>query len=359
MTCCDPVPVEGERARSPVAAGPLARQAVAVRAMGSPFVAAILDAGERQLDRAPQTATLIAAWPRDVAADALAMRFNAALHALAREGDDVALTRLYATHMGDLDRVIGDAMAAADARIATWMHTPPQTNEVGRAAAIMAALMVLGRSIPLPCDLHELGASAGLNLNLDRYAYDLGGTHAGASASPVQIAPAWHGPAPQRSLVTLRSARGVDLRPLDVTDLHACERLMAYVWADEPDRADRLAQALRIARAYPPRVEQGDIAHWLPAILATSQDEGTCRVITHSMALQYIDATARSAVEQAFATAGARATADRPLARIGFEWTPARDAVHLSLTIWPDGTTRHLATCHAYGAWIDWHPSDT
>ena len=36
----------------------------------------------------------------------------------------------------------------------------------------------------------------------------------------------------------------------------------------------------------------------------------------------------------------------------------ARDAVHLTLTIWPDGTSRRLATCHAYGAWIDWHHRD-
>ncbi|WP_187336695.1 DUF2332 domain-containing protein [Novosphingopyxis iocasae] len=344
-----------ERVRPRDKMGPLARQAVAVRAMGSPFVAAVLEAGERQLLRAPKTAALIAAWPSDRAADALAMRFNAALHALARAGDDAALSLLYSTYDGDFDRVIGDAMAAADGEIAIWMRFPPQTNEVGRTAAIMAALMVLDKSVGLPVDLYELGTSAGLNLNLDRYAFDLGGKRVGNPASPVKIAPAWHGPSPEPRAVTIRSARGVDLRPLDVTDLEACERLMAYVWADENGRSRRLAEALRIARAHPPQVDQGDITHWLPAILAAPQDEGTCRVVTHSMALQYLDGPSRAIVEEAFVSAGARATADRPLARISFEWTPARDAVHLSLTSWPSGTKRHLATCHAYGAWIDWH----
>jgi len=355
MACCDPMARAGGRVGHGRVAGPLARQAEAVRAMGSSFVAAILDAGERHLDRAPRTAALIASWPGDAAADAVAMRFAAALHAIARAGDDPALSALYAAGTGDLDRVVGDAMAAADARIAAWMHMPPQTNEVGRAAAIMAALMQLHAVVPLPCDLHELGASAGLNLNLHRYAYDLGGRAAGVPASPVAIAPAWHGAPPPAEVVTLRSARGVDLRPLDVTDRVACERLMAYVWPDEPDRARRLAAALRIARDHPPRVEHGDIALWLPAVLAAPQDAGTCRVVTHSMALQYLDARARAAVETAFAAAGKRATPECPLARISFEWTPARDAVHLALTIWPDGTTYHLATCHAYGAWIDWH----
>ena len=32
-----------------------------------------------------------------------------------------------------------------------------------------------------------------------------------------------------------------------------------------------------------------------------------------------------------------------------------RREVQLKLTCWPSGRTRHLATCHAYGAWIDWH----
>lgn len=347
----------GMKADRPDTMGVLARQAVAVRTLGSAFVAAILEAAERQLARAPQTAALIAAWPHDAAADALAMRLNAALHALARTGDDPALARLYATRDGDLDQVIGDAMAAADARIAAWMQTPPQTNEVGRSAAIMAALMVLRGAIDMPCDLYELGASAGLNLNLDRYGYDLGGTQVGMLDSAVRVAPAWQGAAPTPRSVTVRTKRGVDLRPLDVTDDGACERLMAFVWADEPDRAERLADALAIARLHPPRIDHGDMTLWLPAVLGAPQDDGVCRVVMHSMALQYLDATARAAVERTFVVAGARATPLRPLARIGFEWTPARDAVHLSLTTWPTGLTRHLATCHAYGAWIDWHPA--
>ena len=336
-------------------AGALARQALAVRAMGSAFVALILEAGERQLWRAPRTATLIATWRGDAAADALAMRFNTALHALARGTDHPALSRLYAQRTGDFDAIVGDTLATADDFIADWMRDPPQTNEIGRSAAIMAALMVLRGYHDMPCDLRELGTSAGLNLNLTHYAYDLAGQAVGMTGSPVRIAPRWYGDPPPVRPVEIRSARGVDLRPLDVADATTRTRLLTHIWADEPDRADRLNQALTLAQARPPQVEQGDIATWLPAELAAPASDGVCRVILHSMSIQYLNTTDRHVVEQALRAAGSRATAAQPLARIAYEWTEARDAVHLTLTAWPVNKTWHLATCHAYGGWIDWH----
>ena len=329
--------------------GPLARQAQVVRALGSDFVAAILEAGERQLHRAPRTARLIDDWPGDPAADALAMRFNGALHALARRGDRPALSALYAAWAGDFAAVIGDVLGSADGFIADWMREPPQTNEVARSAAIMAALMTLRAEVNLPVELLELGASAGLNLNLGHYAFDLGGVRVGRADSPVRIAPEWRGPPPVARPVEIAGARGVDLRPLSVIDPSAQERLMAYVWADQPDRAERLHHALAIAHAHPPMLSQGDIADWLPRELARPAQAGVCRVVVHAMSLQYCGAATRAKVDAALAGA------DIPIARIGFEWTEARDAVHLTLTTYPDGRARHLATCHAYGHWIDWH----
>ncbi|KQN80715.1 hypothetical protein ASE90_13890 [Sphingomonas sp. Leaf67] len=329
--------------------GPLGQHALVVRDLGSAFVAAVLGAGERQLARAPLTAALIADWPGDAAADALAMRFNGALHALARRGDDPMLGALYATRNGDFDTVIGSAMAAADGFIADWMQHPPQTNEVGRAGAVMAALMTLRGLYDLPVELLELGASAGLNLNLGHYAYDLAGVRAGRSDSPVRIAPEWRGSPPVARPVEIVATRGVDLRPLAAADHRARERLMAYVWADEPERAERLRHALAIAGDVPPQIACDDILRWLPAELARRPDKGVCRVVIHTMALQYCSPATRAAVTEAMAAS------DYPLARIGFEWTDARDAVHLTLTTYPDGIVRHLATCHAYGHWIDWH----
>ncbi len=334
--------------------GELARQALVARQLGSPFVSAVLEAGERQLPRAPRTAALIASWPDDPSSAALAMRFNAALHALARRGFHPALTALYRGAHANFDEAIGAAMAAEDEFIAGWMHHTPQTNEVGRAAAIVAALMAASQEASMPFELLELGSSCGLNLNLGRYAYDLGGLSAGDAGSPVQVAPLWRGAAPPFAPLDILSARGVDLNPLDAGDVQTRERLLAYVWADQPRRAARLENALALARLHPPQVDRGNAVGWLARRLAEPQREGRCRVVFHSMFLQYLRADERDSIVESIAGAGARATAQRPLLWVSLEWSAGRREVQLRSRRWPDGEPRLLATCHAYGNWIDW-----
>ena len=331
------------------------QQARTIRASGSPFVAALLEAGHRQLAAAPQTAALVAEWPGDRASAALAMRFNGALHALSRGGRSPELRGLYDHEHQDFDGAIGAILAAEDDFIAAWMRDPPQTNEVGRAAAIMAALLVARDAIDASFAMLELGSSAGLNLNLAHYDYDIGGQAAGVAGSPVMIRPEWTGAAPPEGVVRISGARGVDLRPLDMADDAARERLMAFAWTDEPARAARLEQAIGIARTHPPRIDRAAIIDWLPARLAEPQPEGEWRVIFHSMVLQYLPPAERDAIAAIIGDAGARADNARPLAWIGYEWTECRSEVRLMLTCWPGGTTRHLATCHPYGAWIHWH----
>jgi hypothetical protein len=332
----------------------LGQQAPLVREMGSDFVAAILEAGDRQLDQAPRTAALIANWDGNPADAALPMRFNAALHALARRGNPASLQALYRREHDDFDGAVAAALAINDVFVAQCMGYPTQTNEVGRAAAILSALMAAQCEPCLPFELLELGSSCGLNLNLAHYGYDLGGVRAGAADSPVQIAPTWRGSPPPFAPVDIVAARGVDLNPLDPGDEATVERLMSYIWADQPARLQRLEKALGLARRHPARVDRANAAPWLIEQLRTPQPEGVCRIIFHSMVLQYLDKEDRDAIVDAIKMAGARATAERPFAWISFEWTPTRDEVRLMLTRWPTGQTRHLATCHPYGAWIEW-----
>ena len=336
-------------------AGELRRQAEVARTIGSPVVAAVLESGARQLMHAPLTAAVFAGWPGDRAAAALAMRFNAALHALARRDTPARLGALYRGEHRDVDGAIGEALVAHDAFIAEWMQHTPQTNEVGRAAAILAALKVVRTRFDLPVELLEIGSSAGLNLNLHRYAYDLGGVAAGDPASPVRIAPDWFGPPPPDVPVELAAARGVDLAPLDPADAATCERLMAFVFVDQAARSRRLESALALARRWPPRVERGDAVTWLSERLVEPAPRGRCRAIVHSMVTQYLGAQARAELDAAIAAAGATATNDQPLVRIGFEWTEDRVAVLLTLTSYPAGEVQVLGECHPYGAAISWY----
>jgi hypothetical protein len=325
-----------------------------MRAIGTPFVADLLAAVDRQLDQAPLSAALIRSWGNTAASSAIAMRINAALHALARRGVEPQLAALYAGEHDRFDDAVALALAAHDEFLVDWLLRVPQTNEIGRAAALHAALMVLAQDYGHGFALFEIGASAGLNLNLARYAYDLGGVRAGEPSSTVRIAPQWRGPPPPDAAVTVAEARGVDLPPLDVNDPAACERLASFIFADQPERAQRLNRALEIARRHPPRLDTGDAASWLAERLSPESTHHHHRVVLHSMVLQYLSAEDRASIEASVQKAGASATPASPFAVIGFEWDHARERVELRLRSWPDGRDRVIAHCHPYGAWIEW-----
>lgn len=330
------------------------RQAETCRSTGSAFVAAVLEAVDRQLPLAPISSRMIHDWTGDPAAAAVALRVNGALHSLARRGKPRYLAGLYNGEHDDFDGAIAQALSQEDQFIADWMRYPTQTNEVARGAAIMAALMTVAAERPMPFEILELGASCGLNLNLARYAYTLGGVSAGDPASAVRIAPRWIGEDPPLAEVSIVSAQGVDLSPLSALDPIHRERLLSFTWADQPSRSRRLEAALQVALAHAPRVHRGDAKLWLAQRLAERQPEGLCRTVVHTMFLQYLSDQDRSEVATMLAAAGAGASAKRPLVEIGLEWTADRREVQLRRTRWPDGDTAVLAICHPYGDWVEW-----
>jgi hypothetical protein len=330
------------------------RQAQTCRSTGSTFVASVLEAVDRQLSHAPVSSGLVRGWMGDPAAAAVALRVNGALHALARRGDPEYLAELYRGEHEDFDGAVAAALSQEDQFIADWIRHPTQTNEVARGAAIMSALMTVAAGRPMPFELLELGSSCGLNLNLARYAYQLGSASVGDLSSAVRIAPQWRGADPTLAEVSIVKARGVDLNPLSAADPAHRERLLSYTWVDQPDRSRRLEAALLTAVVHPPQVDQGDAKLWLGERLAEVQPAGVCRAVVHTMFTQYLSDAARAELAATIARAGAEATAERPLVEIGLEWTADRKEVQLRLTSWPEAETTVLAKAHAYGDWIEW-----
>lgn len=162
-----------------------------------------------------------------------------------------------------------------------------QTNEPGRCATLLPALARL----PQPLALLEVGASAGLCLLPDRYAYDYGRARIdpepGASPPRVFPCPASNGtPIPER-MPHVAWRAGLDLNPLDVSDPEEAAWLETLVWPGQEARADRLRAALRIARDEPPRVVRGDLVDDLPALAATAPRDATL-VVFHSAVLSYV-----------------------------------------------------------------------
>ncbi|WP_298964851.1 DUF2332 family protein [uncultured Methylobacterium sp.] len=340
------------------------RRAFAVQAghcerMGSPFTATLCRLLGERLDEGTAIGRRVLGWAGDPEPDALALRLVGGLHALVRRGRLPALAAFYPPAVVDpasLWAALSDALATAAADLDPWLDGPPQTNEVARSGVLMPGLMtVASRTDGRPIVLWELGASGGLNLRLDRYAYDLGGLAAGEDGSPVRLAPAWTGSPPPDVPVRIAARRGVDLNPLDAAAPADRERLAAYVWPDQRERLARIEAALALAAADPPPLDRAAAGDWLAARLAEPPTPGTVRVVQHSIALQYFPRPEQDRIAALLAEAGAAATPDTPLVRLAYEVDPAQPGPPvLDLTLWPGGQTRRIATADAHGRAVSW-----
>lgn len=332
-----------------------AEQALWCVRLGSPFTARLCETLGRRLDWSSAVGRRALDWPGDprALADALALRLCAGLHFMVREGRAPALAALYppAPLPGEAALWARLAPILDDPGLETWLDSAPQTNEVGRSAVLMSGLLVVAAHFGLPLRLYELGASAGLNLLLDHYGYDLGGLVAGDGESAVLLKPEWAGPPPPGARVAIVDRAGADLNPARLPEEAA--RLPAYLWPDQPERLARLDAALAIAAGHPPRVDKADAADWIEAVLGLAPEPDVTRVVMHSVAFQYFGAEAQARVARHIEEAGSAAHFTAPLAWLRFEKEPDADRYALRLRIWPGGDDL-LAWTHPHGSRIVW-----
>jgi hypothetical protein len=120
-------------------------------------------------------------WPGAPLADALPLRLAGGLHALHLKGAEPALKAIYDDLPGlDDAAIVAAALHRHEADLLPWLDGPPQTNEAGRSANFIAAMLWLAdKGLPPRFECLEIGSSAGINLMLDRYHYDLGGVQVG------------------------------------------------------------------------------------------------------------------------------------------------------------------------------------
>lgn len=335
-------------------------QARACDRLGAPFTAALLRAAGVAIDDGTITGQRLLAWEGDLTAtgDAAALRLAGALHARVRAGGAPTLAPLYPPapmpEAGALADAIAETLRTEDAEIRPWLDRPPQTNEVGRSAAVYPGLMAIAAAFDRPMALFELGASGGLNLVPDRLAYVLGGAEFGDPSAPVTLAPDWTGPPPAGPPPRIALRRGCDLTPLDLRSAEMRARLAAYIWPDQPARLARLEAVAKIAGAEGISVESEAAASWIDARLAEAHP-GLTRVVMHTIAFQYFDPVDRARITERIEAEGAAATEESPLAWLALELTSTEPTPALTLRLWPgDGQPRHLATAHAHGTWIQW-----
>ncbi len=328
--------------------------------MGAPIYARLCGAIAEGLTRDSVVGRRILDWPGEPTRDALPLRFVGGLHALVLAGADDELADIFSGRIADPDAIaaaLGRVLLRHDATLLPWLDGPPQTNEPGRSAALMTGLLEIARRHGPRIEILEIGSSAGLNLLIDRYRFDLGGVMVGPPDAPVTITPEWRGPPPPAVPIEIVATRGCDVAPMDATDPAIGARLAAYVWAETPVRMARLKGAIAMVREKPVDLVRADAADWVEAQLAEPQPEGVTRVLMHSVVWQYLPATVADRIKLAMAQAAARATPGRPLGWVIQEPDRAVAQQFVRVRSWPgDGAWQAVATVHAHGAWVDTNP---
>lgn len=326
---------------------------------GAPNTARVVRAVLAVMDGDTATGRRIANWQGLVLGDAMPLRIAGGIHNLLLTGDEPRLADVYSGRIAtqaEVDALICELVEKYDARLMPWLDGPPQTNEAGRSASLIAGLLWLadGRTSD-QFELLEIGASAGINTMMGRYRYDLGGVTTGPSASRMVLQPEWRGTPPPASDIAFTDARGSDIAPVDLTDEAQALRLKSYVWPEATGRMARIDAAITLAKRMPPEIERMDAADWVERELALPQEAGVTRVLAHSIMWQYLPDATKQRIEKALDEAGRRADAARPLAHVALETNRQTFAHELRVRYWPGGAgAAHLANAHAHGAWVEW-----
>lgn len=329
--------------------------------LGSPFMAAWCEMFARCLTPKGTVGAALHSWPGDVSSggDNVPLRLMGALHHLVLNGKCPKLAAVYPPHFEGKTEVQlwAAASAAFDGHadfILRQMQSPPQTNEVRRAGILLPGfLTIAAQTGGLPFVMSELGASAGLNMNWDKYHYNFGGQSWGDENSPVKLAPKWSGTIPMLQNITVQSRAACDLKPTDLGDETAVTNLLSYLWPDQEDRITRTQAAVKLTKTHPLQVDKMDAIDWLEKRLAAPR-EGAVHIIYHTIAWQYFPDALKAKGRTLIEAVGANATKSAPLAWLAFEADGQDPGGALTLTLWPDGKTKHLARADYHGRWVDW-----
>ena len=223
-----------------------------------------------------------------------------------------------------------------------------QTNEVQRSWVLLPCFLRAAELLGVDeLDVVELGPSAGLNLVWDRYGYAYAEGEWGPDGTPLRLSGREESRVPDRLLaraprVTRRV--GIDRAPVDVTTEDGARLLECFLWAGQEERMKRLACAIDVVRANPPRLVRGDLADELPSVL---EDRPT--LVFQTAVFPYLSDETRSAVRAALEHAPAPVafvTAGRPRGR--------EHGWGMRIELYPAATREFVGHADFHGAWLDY-----
>ena len=336
-------------------------QAQACQQLGSPMYAELLAGLADDLEAAGPTARALHGHEDDPGPSGLALRLAGSVHRLVLAGTAPELAAYYPSTGGIWSTAgVAAVVELLDRRaseVRTLLDQPPQTNEVGRSAALLGGLLMAVGRHPLPVRLFEIGASGGLNLLADRFRCtdDLGRVW-GPRRSPVLLEGAWQGAAlPLGNELVVAERGGCDVSPVDVTSEEGRLTLTSYVWPDMTTRHARLAGAIELARRLPVRVEQAEAASYTERL---ELQGGRLTVLWHSVMWQYVPRAQQERVTARLAVLGATATDRAPLVHLFAEPTrrtpEERHRFWVVAETWPGGRREYLGQMAPHGVPVTW-----
>jgi hypothetical protein len=330
----------------------------------APVTAAIIAGAQRDFDAGGIVHYLLSGWSGHPVDDALALRLAGFLHFQALSGAAPELAAFYPSCGGQMQagqqaalwRLAEAELHSQQDAVRKFLRHPPQTNETGRAAVLLAGFSEIARQTDLPLRLREIGSSAGLNLLFDHYHYNTGQSQWGPPDALLSIDSDWQGTPPVLLAdIPIADRRGCDVAPIDLADASHVLRLQSYVWGDMQQRRERLLRALTVFQAaqksgIAPVIDRANAAGWV-ASQVMQRPVGQTTVLFHSITWQYLDVSQRMSIESAMAQAFETASPEAPLAWLRMDVDRGAHIPVLEYDISTGGAPQkiRLASCHPHG----------
>jgi hypothetical protein len=331
-------------------------QAAGCERLGSPLYAGLLRNAAADLLAGGPVADVLRGHLSDPGRSALSLRMLGGVHALVLAGQATELAAFYPSVGGHADAArawpaFRRVLAEQGDEISAWLDHPPQTNEIGRGAALAGALCCLVAEADLPVRLIEVGASAGLNLRADQFFLTGAGAAFGDPSSPVRMPDAWLGTPPPVRPVRVTWRTGGDLAPVDPTSAEGRLRLTAYVWPDQAYRLERLRGACELAERIPADLRAEPASATIGRV---SLEPGTWTVVWHSVFRQYLDPGESAALDAGIAALAAAAGGSARFALVTLEPVSLTQDFPVEVTTWPGGARRVLGSAPPHGVPVTW-----
>jgi hypothetical protein len=322
--------------------------------MGSAFYGALLEHAVAAYERDAGIRSLL---ERNAHHSRIGLRFLGAVHYRALRGEAPKIARHFPSTAGNCDAeaawsAIEEDVQKNERAYVELLPRPVQTNEVARAMPVLASMLAIAHETQMPLRIFEIGSSAGLLLNFDRYRYTGDRWSWGDPASPLELTNATVFGTPQYLDAHLRviERRGCDIHPLNVADDADADTLLSFVWPDQTARFRRLRAALDIARTHPPVIDAADGIDWIQAVARPKT--GTATVVMHTVIMEHLPSDIRERLRAAIRQTGETAAQQSPFAWARME--AAAGAYETVVTLWPARREMLIARSDGHAQGLQW-----